>query len=456
MKVELDSGVTIPVVNKGIETRISSSGIGKQTKISEVHFPYEWSGVDYASKVSAFKPNQQSDYDIANVWFQDVRSERWLLVHRGFVRGVGPSSEAGIGRMMIDTPENMTSAIPVSERYVKPDSVNVLQDCVDYFNKNTPFDASLGSVDSIDFGGQEVRERYLGEDTANVGQGDNIGEQIGDAATDIGRVLGRFVQPDTYIDAISGDTIQTTKSFKANEHTLRDILKWVTATAGGDWWFEPTQSGLKLIYDNDDSEVTTFTSSAIIGKNKVANRNLAKGGSYRANGGPAIDVITNDALSEIFPQNSLTVHGKSAWSIHGIDVNPLDSDKFPSVTVSHEILKERAGGRTLKGQIVTTDDKTLHSAEQSAKKKLKRKITSSGVGEIECFLKPGVRIGDIVKLIPECNDFAPNVDFEPLEYEVVEVRHEKQARDEGRTYLTCSPKAKTSDMVVESSEMKER
>lgn len=455
MQVELDSGVTLPIVNKGCETRISASGIGKQTKITECHFPYEWKGVDYASKVSSFQPNQQTDYDLANVWFQDVRSGRWLLVHRGFVRGVGPSSD-GIGRMMVDAPENMTSSIPVSQRYVKPNSVDVLQDCVEYFNEHTPFDATLGSVDSIDFGGQEVRERYLGEDTANVGQGDTIGEQVGDAATDIGRVLGRFIRPDTYIDAVSGDTIQTTKSFKSNEHTLRDILDWVCETAGGNWWFEPRESELKLIYDNDDSEVTEFTSTTITGKDKVANQNLAKGGSYQASGTPAIDVITNDALSETFPQNSLTIFGKSSWSIHGIDVNPLDDNKFPAVTVCHSVLKRRAGGRTLSGQIVETDDKTLHSAEKTAKKRLRKKITSSGEGSIECYLKPGVRVGDVIKATPECSDWSPNVEFEPLEYEVVEVRHEKQAIDEGRTYITCSPKAKTSEMEVVSSEMKKK
>lgn len=426
-------GTEIPTTE--VETRFTGSSHCRVNRISEVNFPLEWRGNDIAGQIQDFDPNNQSDYSMASVFWQDVRGGEYFGRHYGFIRGVGGTKKQGEGRLYIEDPVALMTAIEFSKRYSKPTTKTVLNDVATKFSNNTPFDVSLGSVDI---------ETIDGPDTTDIA----------------GSIADYFISGDIKSLAKSvkqtNKELQTSKSFKENEHTLKDVMTWlINVGESGEYWFSGAKP-LKIIYDTDDSQRTNYVSTAITGKEKVGeDRNLKYGGSYRPSDGPAIDVITNDALSELFPVNSISVAGKSSWSINGFRVKELASDKYPFSTVEEPTLKKRAGGKTIRGQIHSTDDKTLNAVENSAKKILKRKITGSGDGEVEAFLTPLIIPGDTVELVPECNDFAPNATLNPIKFQVNTVRHHKKSTDEGRTYIGVSPMAKRSNMNVVESEMRQ-
>jgi hypothetical protein len=427
------NGEQIPTTE--VESRFSPHGPASVNRLSEVRYPLEWEGVDYQSKIDAFDPNNQSDYDTASVFWQNVRNSDYVGRHYGFVRGVGGTDTQGVGKLYIEGPSNLVTAIPFSKKYDEPTTTTVLNDVIDEFNANTPFSVGLGSVDRQPIEGAELFDDIIpavGRDLVE----DNGGPLFENTRSAISREM------------------KTSKTFTANEDTLKSVLTWLSEVSGGEWRFSGADP-LKIILDTDSSQVTHYTSTGITGKSKTGNRNLKYGGSYRPNGSPAIDVITNDALSELFPLNTITVHGKSPWSVHGIDVSPLTSNRFPAVTVEEPTLVKRANGKNIKGTIQTTGDKTLKAAENSAKKKLKKKITNSGEGEVEAFLAPYIIPGDLLSLVPECSDFVPNANLTPVTFQVNTVRHHKKSTKEGRTYVGVCPVAKRSNMVVTKSKMKE-
>lgn len=432
-------GEFIPTTD--VETRISTDGPAKINRLTEVKFPLTWDGEDIIGRISGFEPSSQSDFDTATIFWQNPRTNSFVARHHGFVRGVSGSSEnnSGVGRLYVDDPSSMVTAIPFSESYDGPSTATVLSDVIEEFNAHTPFNTSLGASDV---------ENIQGADAASL-----TGELFTDFAT-----LDFAGAVQTAASAV-GEEMKSSKTFKSNTHTLKDALDWVAKVGGGDWWFAGGSEDLGLVYDTDDSQTATYTAAGIQGKNKTSNQQLKYGGAYTS-GSQTIDIITNDALSELFPVNTITVRGKSPQSILGVDWNPIDTNRYPMATVEHPDLKQRTGGRTIKGTVKETDDKSIQAAERTAKKTLKNKIMESGEGEMSAFITPPIIPGDVVVAVPECGDFIPAGNPVPIEYEVNGVRHHKVSDDThkdfvGRTYVTVSAKAKKSDMTVVESDMKD-
>lgn len=427
-----------------VETQISSEGPAKSNRLTEFHFPAEWDGEDQQSKVDAFDPSTQSSYDLAEVYWQEPRSGTYVLDHYGFVRGVGGTDKNGVMKGYIADPSQMVTAIPFSNAYDRPSIQDVLTDCVERFNESTPFNAQLGSYDQQTLSGVENYEATDGDGPEGITGTISVAFNEGPIA------LGEYVAGGIK------SAMKTSRRFKRNAHTLKDVLDWVCEIAGGYWYFS-SSNPLRLVYDNDRSENNTF--DATTGRQFTSRRNLINGGSFLPNGGLAVDVINNDALAEMFPVNTFTVHGVSNWSLMGHSVKALSSNKFPAVTVEDPVLKQRAGGQTVQDQIVKTQDKTLKSAENTAKTKLKNKIQTGGEGDIECFIRPDAIIGDYIRAVPECEDWVPNANLTPIEYEITGIRHVKSAypedgnQFEGTTSFTVSPISDQSRYEVIESEM---
>lgn len=440
MRVFVNGGQEIPTTE--VESRFSNSGSLSVNRISEVKFPFEWQGEDIQGKIKAYSGSNQESWDTASVFWQNVRNGQYTSRHYGFIRGAGSAGTGnGVGKFFIEDPATLFSTISFSKKYDEPSTGTVLNDVVDEFNANTPFDLSLGSVDIQTLEGAELYDDIL----PAVGQ--DLVENDGSFGSDDGPLF------ENTRSAI-GKEMKTSKSFKGNEHTLADVMSWLCRVSNSIWRLSGSKP-LKIIFDSDSSQTTHYTSTAITGKNKVGDRNMKFGGSYRPNDSPAIDVINSNVLSEIGVINSIEVHGKSSWSVNGFRVRELASDRFPSCTVVEPTLMERANGQPVKGPIQTTDDKTLEAVEGSAKEILRKKIVNSGEGSIETFCAPLLVPQDLITTIPECSDMVPNADLTPITLQVNNVRHHKKHDDEARTYAGVSPVAKKGDMVVTESEMKE-
>ncbi|WP_152420447.1 hypothetical protein [Halococcus thailandensis] len=437
------NGEEIPTTE--VESRFEPAKSILVNRISEVKHPLEWQGEDIQGKVNAYQGDQQGQWDTASVFWQNVRNSEYVSRHYGFIRGAGPAGdEQGVGKLMIEDPVTLFSTVPFSKRYDEPSTGTVLNDVVDEFNANTPFDLSLGSVDIEKIEGADLWGDIVAGAVEDVGD-DVVGGLLGETNTD-GQIFGNT-------RSAIGREMKTSKSFKSNEHTIKSAMDWLSRISRGNYRLSGAKP-LKLIFDTDDSQTTHYTSTAINGKNKVADRNMKFGGSYRANDSPAIDVINSNVLSETGVINTITVNGKSGSSLYGMDVSPLNSEKYPSVTVEEPALVKRAGGQAVKGPIQTTDDKTLEAAEGSAKKKLQEKIVNSGEGTIESFCAPLLIPGDFITTIPECSDMVPNANLTPITVQVNHVRHHKKHDDEARTYAGVSPVAKKNEMRIVESEMK--
>lgn len=439
VRVFVNGGQEIPTTE--VESRFEPAGNCLVNRISEVKHPLEWQGQDIQGKISAYEGENQSGWDTASVFWQNVRNGQYTSRHYGFIRGAGPAGDGnGVGKFFIEDPVNLFSSCSFSKKYDEPSTGTVLNDVVEEFNANTPFDLSLGSVDVETLEGAELFDDIL----PAVGQ--DLVENDGSFGSDEGPLF------ENTRSAISRE-MKTSKSFKANEHTLKDVMSWLCRVSQANYRLSGSKP-LKLIFDSDDSQTTHYTSTAVTGKNKVGDIQLKHGGSYRPSNGPAIDVINSNVLSETGVINSIEVHGKSTWSVNGFRVRQLSNNKFPSVTVVEPTLKQRAGGQAVKGPIQTTDDKTLEAVEGSAKEILRRKIVNSGEGTIESYCAPLLIPGDFITTIPECSDMVPNANLTPITVQVNHVRHHKKHDDEARTYAGVSPVAKKNEMRIVESEMK--
>ena len=433
------NGEEIPTTE--VESRFEPAKSVLVNRISEVKFPLEWRKEDIQGKINAYSGDQQSQWDTASVFWQNVRNSQYTSRHYGFIRGAGPADKQGVGKFFIEDPVSLFNTISYSGRYDEPSTGTVLNDVVDSFNENTPFDLSLGSVDIKTLEGAELYDDIL----PAVGQ--DLVENDGSFGSDDGPLF------ENTRSAIEKE-MKTSKAFKSNEHTLADVMEWICRIGEGNWRLSGSKP-LKLIFDTDDSQTTHYTSTAVNGKNQIGDIQLKFGGSYRPNDASAIDVINSNVLSEVGVVNSITVHGKSNWSVGGFRVRQLSSNQFPSVTVELPTLVKRAGGQAVKGPIQTTDDKTLEAAEGSAKEALRKKIVNSGEGTIESYCAPLLIPGDLITTIPECSDMVPNANLTPITVQVNRVRHHKKHDDEARTYAGVSPVAKKSEMVVAESKMKD-
>lgn len=428
MRVRLTiNGTNIPTVNQGVTTEISNSSQKNGpdlTRLTEAFVPLEWKDEDITSGIQAFDPTSQSNYDKATVEWQHVRNPgTWTKAHRGFVRGVSGSESTGVARVIISDPASLMTAIPFSGKYNYPSTDKVFNDVVQEFNENSIFNAavSMSASREVDGGG---------------GGGTSI---IEGAISDLSfGLLGE------------GSNLQDQKTFKKNRHSCADVLDWATEAAGGKWYFDLQGTNqLQLVYDSGTGS-QTFVQREKSGSPQ--DQQLKNQGAFPQCGLAELDIISNDALAELFPINTLTVKGATGASVFGRDVSMVPGEKAPYVRVTYPPFLERAGGNVV-GETIETDNVTLQSATNKAKRELEKRILDSGTGQIECYGNGSPRPYDTVVAKPECNDVLTS-SVNPLTHEIAKVVHEKPATKEMITFLDVSPVVDPSEIEVESTEMR--
>lgn len=410
----------VPTTNVVTEVSNDAQKSGADvTRLTEANIPLSWKDENIVSNIESFDPTSQSSYDRATVLFQNVRQGGWESVHRGFIRGVSGSDTTGVGRVIIQDPAALTSAIPFSNRYTESVSVGeVFNDVASTIRQNSVFNPQPRLSTSRTVNTSGAGAEYVSNSSYGV-----------------------------------GTNVADTKAFKSNRHTCADALNWVTDSGGGRWYFEFRSGGsrgLSLVYDNGSQSVVFAQRQS---RGGAQEQRLNEGGSFPQCPINQLDIIENDAMADIFPVNTLTVKGATGASIFGHEVAMIPSKKSPWVTVQYPPFVQAAGGNIV-GKQVETDNVTLESATNTAKKKLEQTILDSGTGSMLCYGNPYPMPYDTIQARPECADVITGT-APSLPYEVANVTHTKDSMEEMMTRIDVSPVVDPSKITVEEAEMRD-
>jgi hypothetical protein len=421
---------TIPTTNVRTEVSSDAQKSGADiTRLTEIKLPLSWRGENIVDSIDSFDPANQSSYDRVTILFQSVRVESWVKVHRGFVRGVSGAESMNVGRMIVQDVAALTTAIPFSETYDRPSLGQVFKDVADTIRGNSVFNPQFSNLSGRDVSGEGGLDK-MGETEAFV--------------ADSSYGVGAYNPQGKY------NQIPDKKSFKSNRHSCADALNWVTDVGGGKWYSSFREGfELNLVYD-DGSNSVTFTQRT--GRGGPQERLLNNQGSFPNASKNELDIIENDALAEIFPVNTLTLRGATGTSILGWETSATPSKKAPWVVVQYPPFIRAAGGNVV-GKTIETDNVTLDSAKNTAKKKLEQEILDSGTGEMKCYGNPYPKPYDTIRAKPECADVVIG-DTPSLPYEVAGVVQRKSAFEEMKTNIKVCPVVDASLMEVKNAEMK--
>ena len=424
--VEVD-GTQIPVINRGIRTEMRKDGAMDITRHTEVYFPAEWNDRRYDRQVRALDPNASDVYDPADVYIRDEKTDEYVLVHRGFVMGVGGGTRGNIERRMtIGDVGQLLGAIPFDGSYqARTQFAEIVGDIVDVLeDRITPhiFDSiELQGVSSI---GDKTPAERIDDPIPTLS---DFAERVG---INIPELADTIIAPFTIVDVINwaNKTIKGEVDFNAREDHLSDALEEVSERIGeGVFYFEPTgENSMQLVYD-ENPHMPLFAEHAVDWS-----------GDLR--------IYRNDALHEITPYNRVTYEGQMT-AVGG-------EATYPYATAVHEPLAQRANLPL--GDIEDAGDATtIDEAENKAKKRLKKRLDSSSLGTIVAAPAPHVRPYTVIHSHPACGDEVRD-SFDPFRYEVEEVVHAIRARaDDGERYhetqMQASVYIDADDIAIESS-----
>lgn len=388
-----------------VETTVNKDGIADVKRLTEVKFPAEWDHRSVLNEIRQFSPDDQSRYSEGTVFARNPLgdNEEYHLVHHGWVRGVGSTSKQGEAKMWIDSIENLLSGIPFSRSYNDP-TLRMLFD-------------DVASV---------IRQKTIFEDLELAIVSDEADDEI-PTPTGVLGLIPVVWATDLFIDETN---LLAEKSFNASRDTVADALKWSMGMSGGKFYFDVLSDRTPvLVYETPPQTQQTFVS-----ENTADERD-----------GQTIRLLENNAIEEITPYNTVTVHGSSARTIGGHNVKQLQSGDFPVATATYTPLVERTG-QSLQPPTVDSDATTGEGARNVARKELIELLSSDGDGDMTASCIPNVRLGDELVARPICSG-EPSI---PFSYEVERITHTASNGAMAKTRVNVSVFVDRSKIDVES------
>lgn len=397
-----------------VETHESRDGPASYNQLTEIRFPEEWEDESVAQYIDAFDPDNYEGYDRVLIQRQNTESGEWMDHQYGFVRNVGGTDERGVLAMWVADPSMLTTGIEYGKDFQNATGDDILRHLQSTFNSETVF-----TIDNV-----VLPEGGLERD-----------ESTSDVATS--------VFSSSAVDATAGGNEHLFHpSFKSNRDTLKDAFDWVAEKSDTDWWFDYLDENLILYFG--ERETTTWTSDHVDA--------VPSNGSFP---GPLreINIISNEALTEITPVNTVQVGGVTGRSVLGHNIKQLSSE-YPYARAEYPPLVERAG-QYVSGPMQNVDASTLEEAENVAKQLLRDEILGSGHGEIKVFGTPEMNVGDEIHAIPECAD-KYIADVKPFTFQITDLTHTKKALEEYVTEATVSPRVNEDLIEITESRMKDQ
>lgn len=386
-------GQHIPTLE--IETIHNKDGVADRNTFTRAIIPATWKNEDILSKIDAYS-DTNGYFNTANVYWQDASIGTWVHVQSGFIRSIGGGSKSGTAKLIIGGWSQFFTSIPFSKTFDAPTVSTVLNEVANRFIARTGVSLSttgLGTPDTIQEGDQSSLP--LGGSRTGIQHGGKIG------IVDRGKA------------SFEDDTIQTTKNFVSNRHTLKDVMEWICGETDSRWFID-IDDGTPVLVLDALKDVKHFYDNSL-------------------EQSPGCRVVDNDAVQEIVPINTLTVNGKSSVGTHGFRIKELSSGKYPTATVQYDTLVSAANGDLLH-PIEESETLTVEATENKARRKLKEKIAGASEGDITMFGKPDIEPFNHFTGPPVCNMHHVG-DSSPIEYEVTNVQHKKKGGGEFGTRI---------------------
>jgi hypothetical protein len=466
--------VRIPVT--GVEQWINKDGPADMTRTAKVTFPFEWGGHSIIQYINGFDSqnnasDQKKPYDVCRVFFYDEEIEEWQITHYGYIGGVGPATETGVGKFWVYDPADLMKGIQVSKSWGEPTLQNVLDFALRGtdeqgrpvgLEKRSVFDSGIGIHV---MGRGEIPQRkqtdVREEDTQNFAITGSL-PLIGSFRIPVPGIIGdifNWVEENIVEPLLGGQ-----KRFQINRHNMVDYMEWVSGLVDARWWFEPSPDGPVLVLD-----ATAFKSGA--GKDKYERRyfveeRLVEDG-YSPPDKPVygeVDTLNNSALADIKPFNTLYLYGESttyrerygggrgyrsvqaqedAEASTSEDMSVAASpgvytEEYPFVKVQYPPLLDRAGGYEYSAQPVESDKVYLEEAKNQAVREFRKHIAEQSEGSMELIGDPHIMPFDYLVTVPTCNDTFRNANAPPMTWEVNGVKHSRMAGERYTTELGVS------------------
>lgn len=395
-----------------VDVRIRKEGPLDMGRYAEVQFATPFRGEDFLqyfnvitgeqseTPQAALPVDKKQKNDILRVDLYDEGREQYVPSFHGIVTGLGnsPSDNERMWQVRGQGVGLLLDKIYAGEEYGKSNVTDILNDVQEALSKRLSIPIEIGSGNAEDEPVQDIV----------------IGEGVYDPRTNP-QAYQAAKGPFGFGAATFNEKINTHKTFKANKNTLADIINWVRDKAGVRIWLEPTPDGVTFIATKEPTR-----------------------GSHKAHYLDGdVGVVENNALSEIQPANTITVHGKAKSSLeeYGEFELNLPAKQFSSVKARHPVLYQRAGNVELSvGPIESTAAEEEEEVENEAKSKLKEHIDRATGGDMDCLLAGGVKPYDTIEALPTCRK-QPSTDLEPVTYEISRVHHKVRASDSSRSIL---------------------
>lgn len=407
----LVNGVRLPAAD--VDVHIRKEGSLDIGRYAEASFASPFRGEDFLQHFGTATPDEQDSPDSLRIDLHDSVTERWVPVFHGIVTGVG-NNESGnrkIWNVRAQGPGLFLNKIYIGQQYGKVDIGKVLKDLRDELEPRLPF--------PVEIRGQEekpVQEFVVGED-------------IYDRQKYPQRAQSAFYA------SFTADSIDTRKTFTANKHTLSHVVNWVRDKVGIRVWLEPTTKGVTFVA-TDEPTTRSHTAHTLGGE---------------------VEIISNDALSELNPVNTITIHGKPAKSLMEVGEWEVNSsiDTFTKVKARHPDLYRRAGNTEFTvGPVVSSKAEEKSEIINEAKSMLKKKIDGATGGNMQCLLAAPVVPFDTIEAQPTCNEQAAT-GTDPITYEVARVRHKIRTNDTSTTALNIGVHTSLKDIEIVDSWVKD-
>lgn len=467
--------VRIPVTE--VQEWINKDGPADMTRTANVKFPFEWGEHSIIQYINGFaSQNNASDddqpYDVCRIFMYDSEIEQWQITHYGYVGGIGPASEPGVGKFWVYDPADLMKGIQVSKSWGEPTLANVMEFALRGTDENGR-DVGLekrsvfeGPIDMYVMGQEEipqrkrqdVRDRNTQEFVLQVPESIPLigGYQI-DSSTLVKDIFN-FVE-DNIVDPRLGGQ----KRFQVNRHNMVDYMDWISGLVDARWWFEPSPTGPVLVLD-----ATAFKSGDGQGdyeRRYFAEQELVEDGQVPSEGVTPfaeVNTLNNNALSDIKPFNTLYAYGESTTFRERYSMNGYESqeaaeenrqasedfqnaasagaytESYPYVKVTYPPFLERAGGYEYTAQPLESDKVYLTEVENEAKREFRNHIAEQTEGSMQITGDPHIMPYDYLVTVPACNDTFPNANMEPITWEVNGVKHTRSGGDRYKTELGVS------------------
>jgi len=490
---------------------------------------------------SEFNLNNYSGQDAfrhARIWWRSGDGT-WILQHYGWISGVGGTQNQNRHKMWVYDFSQLLSGVPVGISFTDPTIEEAIEEIAQRVNDNTPIPMSGVTVippqteqeftkAASVFGEQESstadvyrrggavgrggagtayysleEEQFVPDGQVDFPIGDDedvveVPKEIGEdfTATTIDTEGKQFTGDELFeaaalstvpvigtfpsIVSLASSARTRTKEFSSNRDTLSDLFVWFEEKTGAKLHFEPKTYSVELVVDIIPSrrlwaqkEVITQADVSAAG----ATLQPREEGSDEYNYHAPISVLSNTALYETNPVNTLVVRGAKNEALvdgftrraSGLNINleevggsynPFNDDgdnenaleyetparEYPVAKARSPSLYQAADEFEMTGKLVESDATTLNGAKKEARKRLTDILAEPAEGEIVTNGNARMMPFDRVDTFEVCNG-QTEFEQEPVQYEIESVKYEMQ---EGtyRNYVKPSIWANETNIVI--------